>query len=84
MLVGKEPSLNNSQQVGMRKPSPQMHSYNHIAHPPAYLRTEHVPLPSHHSTAHIRSPRVRQHAQFLTQESIPVLRERLKSIQEYY
>ena len=62
MLVGKEVTLNNSQQIAAKKPLPQMHSYHHIAHPPAYLRTEHAPLPSHHSAVHIRPSRVRQHA----------------------
>ncbi len=82
--MGKEGSLNNSQQVNFKKP-PQMHSYHHILHPqPAYSRTQHLPIPSHHSATHIRPPHVRQHPQFLTQESIPVLQERLKSIQEYY
>jgi hypothetical protein len=61
-----------------------MYSYHHIPNPVPYLRTEHAPLPSHYSTTHFRHPRTRQHAQFLTQESVPVLRERLKSIQEYY
>lgn len=83
--LGKEGSLNISQQLRNKKPLPQMYSYNRIPHA-LPLRTEHHPLSnqlSHNSTSNFHA-RIRQRPQYLTQESVPLLRERLKSLQEHY
>jgi hypothetical protein len=84
LQLGKEASLNISHQMHTRKPLPQIYSYNRIPNPTPILPTEHHPLPSHNSIAHLHRPPIRQHPQYLTQESVPMLRERLKSLQEHY
>jgi hypothetical protein len=64
------------------------------SHAPLYLKTEHYPKSIadihqgdyQNTTSNYRQNRskVRKHGQYITQECIPLLKERLKSIHDYY